>query len=104
MQLGAPAMDAPIRQAGRDDWFLRQVGSTFTLLCFDPAGPIEMPGVSVLVLGETEIVDVAGLLARRYDARPGTVYLLRPDQHVCARWRAFDPAAVRAALRRACGH
>ena len=27
------------------------------------------------------------LAAQRYDAQPGTVYLLRPDQHVCARWR-----------------
>jgi 3-(3-hydroxy-phenyl)propionate hydroxylase len=42
-------------------------------------------------------------VARRYDARPGTCYLLRPDQHVCARWRAFDLGAVRAAIARAVG-
>ena len=29
--------------------------------------------------------------------------LLRPDQHVCARWRDFDAGRVRAALRRATG-
>ena len=39
----------------------------------------------------------------RYDARPGTAYLIRPDQHVCARWRAPSEAGVRAALARACG-
>ena len=32
-----------------------------------------------------EVLPVDGEAARRYDARPGTVYLLRPDQHVC--WR-----------------
>jgi len=41
------------------------------------------------------------LAAQRYDARDGTVYLLRPDQHVCARWRRADAGRVRAALDRA---
>ena len=39
----------------------------------------------------------------RYDAQPGTTYLFRPDQHVCARWRIYDEQAVRAAATRACG-
>ena len=42
-----------------------------------------------------------GIAAQRYDAQPGTVYLLRPDQHVCARWRAPQTADVSAALQRA---
>jgi 3-(3-hydroxy-phenyl)propionate hydroxylase len=40
-------------------------------------------------------------VGQRYDGQPGTVYLIRPDQHVAARWRRFDAAAVRAALQRA---
>jgi 3-(3-hydroxy-phenyl)propionate hydroxylase len=43
----------------------------------------------------------SGVAAERYDARPGTVVLLRPDQHVCARWRAPQASDVAAALRRA---
>jgi len=39
--------------------------------------------------------------AERYDAQDGTTYLIRPDQHVAARWRAFDAAQVQAALARA---
>jgi len=49
------------------------------------------------------IDDTQGLVAARYDATPGTCYLFRPDQHVCARWRSFDADAVRAAIARACG-
>jgi hypothetical protein len=53
-----------------------------------------------LVVGR-DLLDPRGLLTQRYDGRPGTVYLIRPDQHVAARWRFFDAAAARAALQRA---
>ena len=52
-------------------------------------------------VGADLVVDHQGIAARRLDATPGTAYLLRPDQHVCARWRAFDAGKVRAALARA---
>jgi 3-(3-hydroxy-phenyl)propionate hydroxylase len=43
------------------------------------------------------------MLSKRYDGQPGTTYLIRPDHHVAARWRAFDPIEVEAAIARACG-
>jgi 3-(3-hydroxy-phenyl)propionate hydroxylase len=54
---------------------------------------------------DPEVIDVIedsdGLLTQRFDARAGTTYLLRPDQHVCARWRQFDAERIEAALVRA---
>ena len=81
---GAPAADAPLR----DGWLLASLArSGFTVLHWgSEAGCVCMEG------------DVA---AARYDARPGTTYLVRPDGHVCARWRRFDPAAIEAAKARA---
>lgn len=96
MQPGAPADDAPLDGGG---WLLQAVNQTapgFVLLVFDTAPPaLPIDGLSVLLLPP------AGPAAQRYDARPGTCYLLRPDQHVAARWRRLDPAAVRAALQKA---
>jgi 3-(3-hydroxy-phenyl)propionate hydroxylase len=57
---------------------------------------LNVPGINV-------IVDTQGLVAKRYDAKPGTTYLLRPDQHVVARWRILDTAQLQAALARAIG-
>ncbi|UFN47236.1 FAD-dependent oxidoreductase [Roseomonas sp. OT10] len=119
---GAPAADAPVRQAGRAGWFLDAVGGDFTLVGFGDGGAasralregmaalgdLPVPLRPVLVEPGPDasggaLEDAEGLLRARYDAAPGTVYLLRPDQHVCARWRGFDAAAIRAALRRATG-
>ena len=107
---GAPAADAPVTLAdGRAGWLLRQLGPGFTVLAavadakaFDG---VDGHGLDVRVLRVStdggDLGDPQGLLARRYDLRPGTVYLLRPDQHVCARWRRVDVAGVDAAIRRA---
>jgi 3-(3-hydroxy-phenyl)propionate hydroxylase len=108
---GAPMVDAPIAVDGRAGWLLREVahaGEGFVLLVFGdepvdaPPGPVSLRVVRITdraVPGALH--DAEGLAARRYDAKPGTCYLIRPDQHVAARWRRFDAAAVRAALARA---
>lgn len=107
MRPGTNAADAPITDArGRAGWLLNQLGHGFVLLAFgDPSlDEIGVDGVAARVLRVgRDIHDTKGVLAARYDARPGTVYLLRPDQHVAARWRAFDEARIRAALKRCIG-
>ncbi|QPF72908.1 FAD-dependent oxidoreductase [Roseateles sp. DAIF2] len=97
MAPGSPCLDAPLGEGG---WLLDRLGRGFTLLSFGelPAQDLA-PG---LVVGR-DIADPEGLLRERYDGRPGTVYLIRPDQHVAARWRAFDPAKLAAALARSLG-
>lgn len=107
---GAPAADAPVE--GTAPWLLDHLHDGFTLLAFEGAipqraadalahDPIPCQVLRVGREGDSEIGDRAGHLRERYDGRPGTCYLLRPDQHVCARWRRFDIDDVRAAIRRA---
>jgi 3-(3-hydroxy-phenyl)propionate hydroxylase len=113
---GAVASDAPVRVNGRDGWFLQQMGSVFTGVLFNSSSEsieslraldiraihVVPAGSSVPKQGDVDVVeDVEGLLARRFDAKPGTFYLLRPDQHVAMRARSFDLDAVREALLRA---
>ena len=43
-------------------------------------------GIKLTVIGR-DLIDTRGDFAERFDAQPGTGYLLRPDQHICARWR-----------------
>jgi len=111
---GAPAADAPVDDRDGSAWLLRHLEGGFTLLAFGQVAPPDVEAlargaVPVRVVqvgaraapGAIGVTDREGLVASRYAARPGTCYLLRPDQHVCARWRAFDRPAVDAALRRA---
>jgi len=114
MMPGAPMDDAPVQVNGLDTWLLRQVSNAsheFTLLIFG-TNAIDLPELpwKVRVLrviqrdglsNPGDVVDTEGLVARRYDGRSGTVYLLRPDQHVAARWRNFDATALRNALSKA---
>ena len=99
---GTNCADAPIRRNGHSAWLLNQLGKGFVLLSFGPAAPVSVGNVTaeVLEVGK-DIIDEQGVLAQRYDGRPGTVYLIRPDQYSAARWRQFDSAKVQAALRRA---
>ena len=99
---GAVLLDAPLTQQGQPTWLLRALGPDFTLITFGPAPAwaAALPRVQVLQIG-MDLLDHQALAAQRLDAQPGTAYLVRPDQHVCARWRAPTEAAVRAALARA---
>ncbi|MEY3790567.1 MAG: hypothetical protein RLZ09_1403, partial [Pseudomonadota bacterium] len=47
------------------------------------------------------LLDEEGLAFARYDATDGTCYLVRPDQHVAARWREFNHKNIQSALHRA---
>jgi 3-(3-hydroxy-phenyl)propionate hydroxylase len=99
---GTNCADAPIERDGQPGWLLNALGQGFTLLSFGPAEPVSVGAITAQVLQVgRDLQDPKGVLAARYDARPGTVYLIRPDQHVAARWRRFDATAVQAALRRA---
>jgi 3-(3-hydroxy-phenyl)propionate hydroxylase len=114
---GAPAADAPV-SGPHGDWLLEHLGGGFDLLVFGDVVPADaarqlsggaIPCRVVQVGGTPRddrvvIQDKEGMVAARYDARQGTTYLIRPDQHVCARWRAFDAAAVRGAVARATGN
>ena len=106
MRPGTNCADAPVKRRGEPLWFLNQLPAGFSLLVFAPEAPVSEVRVGdvaaqVVCVGR-DFSDAQGLLARRYDGQPGTVYLLRPDRHVAARWRSFDAARIRAALARAC--
>jgi 3-(3-hydroxy-phenyl)propionate hydroxylase len=96
---GAPAADAPLPQGG---WLLRRLaGPGFTALAFGAEPTMALHDVQGPVPLEVVQLPADGVAAQRYDAQAGTVVLLRPDQHVCARWRAPSAEDVAAAMRRA---
>jgi len=107
---GASMMDAPIGLPSGNGSYLTDVfaerGSGFTLLEFMNGAAVDPPnGVATIRIGgEGGLADPAGLAFARYDAKPGTVYLLRPDGYVAARFRHPDRAAMQAALARATGN
>ncbi|HEV2608880.1 MAG TPA: FAD-dependent oxidoreductase [Noviherbaspirillum sp.] len=125
MAPGAPSTDAPVRMQGQDGWLLSLLGNGFAGLYFADDSEIprsdmevmqaltdmDVPIKPIVVLPSTAsatnikgfavVADSQGLMKKRFDARPGTYYLLRPDQHVCGRWRRLDSDMVRSALLKA---
>lgn len=101
--LGAPVPDIPVRVDGEQRHLLERLSDGFELLYVaDGERPSLPEGIKLTVIGE-DLLDSAGLFAARFDATPGAAYLLRPDQHLCARWRAFDFGKVKVARDRALG-
>lgn len=94
-RVGAPMVDASVD----DTWLLARLGGKFQLLTIDADGPdcLDIDGIAVnrvalTAAGNPELAD------RYLGEGRSAVYLMRPDQHVVARWDAFDEAEVRKAL------
>jgi 3-(3-hydroxy-phenyl)propionate hydroxylase len=123
-----PAHGAPPRNVklGPDEYLLDHLGGGFDLLhaCGETGVPPPVAAVvaevrargvplRVLAIGGTGasgptagadlvLPDSDGRLRARYGlSSAGSAYLLRPDQHVCARWLSLDATRLRAALDRA---
>jgi len=100
-RVGSPCPDAPL-DCG---YLLDQLGGDFVLLAINCAVPadITVDGITLRTVSLSTTAGTQDALTERYlGAAPRAVYLIRPDQHVAARWDAFDAAAVTRALRTAC--
>ncbi len=130
MRPGSPATDAAIRGADGKTWLLEYLGGHFVAMvcakdCNGAALDIlrdqlrtlrrEAVEIDLLLVDAPKaledmvdercrlISDERRLIEQRYDLQSGNVYLFRPDQHVCARWRNLDVGNLEAAMRRALG-
>ena len=84
----------------------RTLGVPMDVVLIEPeAGGAVADGLAAeaSAIDATVLRDVEGRVAQRYDAAPGTTYLMRPDQHVCARWRALQEDDLAEAIERALG-
>ncbi|UYG03878.1 FAD-dependent oxidoreductase [Halomonas sp. LR3S48] len=125
---GSPPKDAPIALAGQRAWLLNQLGGRFVLLLdgrvdstraealMNELEPLleRHADLDLLIVGPAphalaelprsrQIEDVENLVGERYGLTGGTGYLIRPDQHVTARWHEVTASAVDEALARALG-
>lgn len=123
---GAPARNARVRIGGAPGHLLDAFGVGFHVLVFGGDAALwagaradveaaRAQGLRVrLVAVRDDAAQPAGADAVLHDAdghaqslwgaQGGAVYVLRPDQHVCARWKAASGTRVRAVLEHALGH
>lgn len=99
---GTPCPDAPY-QGG---YLLSHLGGTFKILALNTKCPdsIEIDGMTISTIGACTKEAGHHALADRYlgDAQRA-VYLIRPDQHVVARWPDYDESAIKDAIKTALG-
>lgn len=111
-----PAPGEPLRsvrlRTGAADFLSDYLGPHFTLMVFGEANR-ELAALADAALEVRSIVPRSGPAGAildteqrtraRYDADSGCAYLVRPDGHVCARWRDARADSVQAARARAWG-
>ena len=120
---GGPAHGAPPANVrlGADEFLLDHLGGGFDLLIFGTAVPADVQAavqlwkdkrlkLRVLLIGQGAkapgadicLPDAQGCARIRWGVNTdGGAYLLRPDQHVCARWMTLDAPRLNAALKQA---
>ncbi|MCT8162092.1 FAD-dependent oxidoreductase [Pseudoruegeria sp. SHC-113] len=100
-RVGAPAVDAPLAEG----FLLERLTGGFTLLALNTEAPQLQGVLPVRVLRLfTPADDPTGALRERYlGEAESALYLLRPDQHIAARWPEATAAQVDAAIAIAIG-
>ena len=91
---GAPCPDAPVDSG----YLLDDLRGSFTVLAICCEAP-EVPGTETLVIADPS----PELRARYLGEASQAIYLIRPDQHVAARWPSADATQIATALERAQG-
>jgi len=91
---GAPCPDATFENG----FLLDRLGRGFTLMGLGVQAP-QVPGTTPLSVADPD----DELRARFLGDAPCALYLIRPDQHVAARWANATPATIATALSRATG-
>jgi 3-(3-hydroxy-phenyl)propionate hydroxylase len=95
---GSPCADAPLPNG----WLLNALGHGFTLMAIGTDAPQVLTAHGLTV--RTLKLNATDALRDRYlGTARSAVYLMRPDQHVAARWESYNEDAVTAALARAIG-
>ncbi|MCV0426849.1 MAG: FAD-dependent oxidoreductase [Roseibium sp.] len=93
---GSPIVDAPLGNS----WLLETLEGDFVLLGIgvDVPDGVELQGVTVkgITVPKAEINPF--LQARYLNEADQAVYLIRPDQHVAARWTEFDMDNIETAM------
>ncbi|MDH3760890.1 MAG: FAD-dependent oxidoreductase [Gammaproteobacteria bacterium] len=114
---GAVMSDAPVKTGSGEAWLLNAFGNRFQLMLYvdniedfdgsdlevlrDDAIPVDTVIVyrsGEAAAGVNALFDARGMVAERYDARDGSAYLIRPDQHIAARMREASVDRIRQAV------
>jgi len=100
--------ECPLQVGGKPGYLTDLLGPCFTALLFTDAGevPPALDAAFLRIKGrapfEGKVIrrtdDSTGKLYPLYGAQPGSVYLVRPDGHVMARWRSALPDELEAAV------
>ena len=90
LRVGYTAKDASFRQG----FLIDELGNDFSLLIYGrPVFQHHLVKVVSIAESDEEVIE-------KYDLRPNSWYLFRPDHHIAARERAFDQEVINQAIKK----